>query len=139
VGHGIEKAPDIRVEHPVHSLPKNADVQGVQRIVLTASWSEPIGKPDEVLLVDSFQNCRDRLLDGLVLYTQNGERPPRPVSLRDVCPSGRAGAVAAFVYDRGDPSVSLRGFLRRPATSRRRCLTLSPVQAKGNSAPGARW
>lgn len=94
MGHGIEKAPDIRVEHPVHSLPKNADVQGVQRIVLTASRSEPIGKPDEVLLVDSFQNCRD----GLVLYTQNGERPPRPVSLRDVCPSGRAGAVAAFVY-----------------------------------------
>jgi hypothetical protein len=42
-------------------------VKGVQRIVLTASRSEPIGKADEVLLVDSFQYCRDRLLDDLEL------------------------------------------------------------------------
>ena len=107
MGHGIEKAPDVRVKHPVHSLPEDADVESVQRIVLTASWSEPIGKADEVLLVDGFQYCRNRLLDDLVLYTQDGERPPRSVRLRDVGPSGRAGAVAAFVY----AVVQIRQFL----------------------------
>src|SRR5262245_15656001 len=66
--------------------------------MLAAPRPEPIGKPDEVLLVDRFQNCRDRLLDDLVLQTQNGERPLGSVRLRDVCPSGRAGAVAALVY-----------------------------------------
>jgi len=65
VGHGIEKAPDIRVRHPVHSFPEDTDMQGVQRIVLTTPRSEPIGKTDEILLVDGFQNCRDRLLDNL--------------------------------------------------------------------------
>ena len=72
-------------------------MKGVQRIVLTASRSESVGKADEVFLVDGLQNCRDRLLDDLVLNTQDGERPPRSVRLRDVSPSGRAGAVAAFV------------------------------------------
>jgi hypothetical protein len=82
-------------------------VQGVQRIMLTASRSESIGKTDEVLLVDGLQYCRNRLLDDLVLYTQDGERPLRSVRLRDVDPSGRAGAVAAFV----DVVVQIRQFL----------------------------
>ena len=72
-------------------------MQSVQRIVLATPRPEPIGKPDEVLLVDRLQNCRDRLLDDLVLETQNCERPLRSVRLWDVCPSGRAGAVAALV------------------------------------------
>src|ERR1700751_4571600 len=93
----IHEWPDIRIKHPVHSFPENADVKSVQRIVLTASRSEPVGKTDEVLLVDGFQNCRNRLLDDLVLDTQDGERPLRSIRLRDVGPSGRAGAVAAFV------------------------------------------
>src|SRR5262245_39158186 len=98
VGHGIIKALDIRVEHPVHPLPQDTDVKCVQRIMLAAPRSEPIGKPDEVLLVNRFQNCRDRLLDDLVLQTQNGKRPLGSVRLRDVCPSGGTGAVAALVY-----------------------------------------
>jgi hypothetical protein len=36
VGHGIVKAPDIRIEHPVHPLPEDADMKGVQRIMLAA-------------------------------------------------------------------------------------------------------
>jgi hypothetical protein len=52
VGRGIEKAPDIRVKHPVHTSPQNAGVQSVQRIVLAASRPEPIGEANEVLLVD---------------------------------------------------------------------------------------
>src|SRR5262245_11809464 len=98
VGHGIVKALDIRIEHPVHPLPQDTDVESIQRIMLAAPRPEPIGKPDEVLLVDRFQNCRDRLLDDLVLQTQDGKRPLRSVRLRDVCPSGGTGAVAALVH-----------------------------------------
>jgi hypothetical protein len=68
MGHGIVKALDIRIEHPVHTLPQDADVQGIQRIMLTAPRPESIGKPDEVLLVDRLQNGRDRLLDDLVRW-----------------------------------------------------------------------
>src|SRR5262249_16212349 len=103
VGHGI----DIRIEHPVHSLPQVTDVESIQRIVLASSWPEPLGKPNEVLLVDRFQNRRDRLLDHLVLKTQNGKRPLSSVRLRDVCPSSGAGAVATLV----DAIVQLRQFL----------------------------
>src|SRR5215813_13807825 len=107
VGHGIVKALDIRIEHPVHPLPQDTDVESIQRIMLATPRPEPIGKPDEVLLVDRFQNCRDRLLDDLVLQTQDGKRPLRSIRLRDVCPSGWTGAVAALVH----AIVQVRQFL----------------------------
>ena len=74
------KAPDIRIEHPVHPLPHDADVECIQRIMLAAPRSEPIGKPDEVLLVDRLQNCRDRLLDDLV----SGQGPTSH-SVSEIC------------------------------------------------------
>jgi hypothetical protein len=67
VGHGIEEAPDIRVKHPVHLLPENAGMEGVQRIMLAAPRPESVGEPKKVFLVDCFENRRDRLLDDLVL------------------------------------------------------------------------
>src|SRR5262245_19147909 len=67
---------------PSDSLPQDTDVESIQRIVLASSWPEPVGKPDEVLLVDRLQNRRDRLLDHLVLQTQNGKRPLRSVARR---------------------------------------------------------
>jgi hypothetical protein len=56
-------------------------MESIQRIMLAASRPEPIGKSDEVLLIDRFQDCRDRLLDDLVLQAQNGERPWDPSTL----------------------------------------------------------
>jgi hypothetical protein len=35
MGHGIEKALDIRVQHPVHLLPVNPSLESVQRNVST--------------------------------------------------------------------------------------------------------
>ena len=122
VGHGIEEALDIRIEHPVHLSPQDADVESVQRIVLATPRPEPIGEADEVLLVDRLQHRHDRLLDDLVLQAPDAQRPLRAVRLRDVCPSGRAGAIAALVY----PIVQVFQLLFEvfsvgPATSRRRC------------------
>src|SRR5215471_20847866 len=91
------------------NAPKRAmsGVESIQRIVLAAPRPKPIGKPDEVLLLDRFQNRRDRLLDDFVLKTQNGKRPLSPVRLRYVCPSSGAGAVVTLV----DAIVQFRQFL----------------------------
>src|ERR1700682_1372586 len=98
MGHGIEKAPDIRIQHPVHLLPVNPGVEGVQRIMLAASRSESIREAEEILLVDGLQNVHDGLLDDLVLQAQNAEWPLGTVRLRDVCPSGWARPIAAPMH-----------------------------------------
>jgi hypothetical protein len=61
-------------------------VESVQRIVLAALRSESIREAEEILLVDRLQNVHDRLLDDLVLQTQNAQWPlgavrlkPRPI------------------------------------------------------------
>src|ERR1700746_51761 len=84
MGHGIEKAPDIRVKHPVHLPPENADMEGVQRIVLAASRPESVGEPEEVLLVDGLESWRILAL--------------RAISLRNVGSSGRMRPVTAPVH-----------------------------------------
>ena len=98
MGHGIEKALDVRVKHPVHLLPINPGVESIQRIVLAAPRSESIREAEKILLVDGLQDVHDGLLDDLVLQTQNAQWPLGAVRLPDVCPSGRAGSIAAAVH-----------------------------------------
>src|SRR6202049_2603580 len=98
MGHGIEKAPDVRIQHPVHLLPVNPGVESIQRIVLAASRSESVREAEEILLVDGLQNVHDGLLDDLVFQAQNAEWPLGAVRLRDVCPSGRARPIAAPMH-----------------------------------------
>src|SRR5580765_775139 len=98
MGRGIEKTLDVQIEHPVHLLPVNPGVECVQRIVLAAPRTEPIGKAKKVLLVDGLQNKHDCLLDDLVLQAQNAQWPLGAVRLRDVCPSGRPGSVATPMH-----------------------------------------
>ncbi len=38
----IEKALNARIQHPAHFLPRDSDVQAVQRLMLTTPWSEPV-------------------------------------------------------------------------------------------------
>ena len=58
-------------------------MESVQRIVLTTSRPESIGKPKEVLLVDCFEYRRDRLLDDFILQARHShiELHFDPVSL----------------------------------------------------------
>jgi len=71
MGHGIEKALDIRIQHPVHLLPVNPGVESVQRIMLAAPRSESVREAEKILLVDGLQNVHDCLLDDHVLQTQH--------------------------------------------------------------------
>ena len=78
-------------------------MESVQRIMLASPRPEPIGKADEVFLVDRLQHRHDRLLDNLVFQAPDGSkgawsRPPSecssawPVALYScLCVSVRAG------------------------------------------------
>src|ERR1700686_981601 len=115
MGHGIEKALDIRIKHPVHLLPVNPGVESVQRIVLTAPRSESIREAEKILLADGLQNVHDRLLDVFVFTAKKAEWPLRAVSLPDIWPSGRASPIAAPMHSIcAGLSVSLREILRKP-------------------------
>jgi len=69
------KKPWISASHPVHPSPVDAGVESIQRIVLAAPRSEPVGEPYEVFLIDRLQNRHDRLLDDLVLQAEHAQRP----------------------------------------------------------------
>src|ERR1041384_2186063 len=47
-----KKAPDVTVQNPVHLLPCDRDVECVQRLMLAASWSEPIRETPKILFVN---------------------------------------------------------------------------------------
>src|SRR5207253_9423894 len=72
-------------------------MEGVQRIVLAAPRPESVGEPEEVFLVDCFENRRDRLLDDFVVQAQNAQRSFRAISLRNVGTSGRTRSVTSPV------------------------------------------
>ena len=59
-------------------------MESVQRIVLTAVWPESVGEPEEILLVDGFENRRDRLLDDFECSAAVSSR--RPSECRFVWP-----------------------------------------------------
>ena len=93
-----KKGPDVRIEHPVHLLPENTNVESVQRVVLAASRPESVRKPEKVFLVDCFQNRRDCLLNDFVLQAQNAQGPFRAIRLRNVSSSGRTRSVPSPVH-----------------------------------------
>src|SRR5215469_13572278 len=45
----VEKRPDVKVEHPVHLLSGNPDVERVPRLVRASPWPVPIRKAQEIL------------------------------------------------------------------------------------------
>jgi len=73
----VEKRSDIQIEHPVHLLTRDPDVERIQRIVLVAPGPEPIREAQKVLLPNLGEDRSDRVLDDLVFQRRDG-----PVILR---------------------------------------------------------
>lgn len=48
----VEERPDVKIQHPVHLLACDSDVERVQRIVLAPPWPESIRKTQKVLFPD---------------------------------------------------------------------------------------
>jgi hypothetical protein len=67
----VEKCPDVKIEHPVHLLTCDSDVERVQRIVLASPWPEPIRETPEILFPYLVENCPYRVLDDFVLQRRD--------------------------------------------------------------------
>jgi hypothetical protein len=80
----IKESRDIGVQYVVHLRAVDPDIQGVQRIVLTALGSESVREPEEFLLVDRVQHGDRGSLDDLILQSGDRERALTAIRLRDV-------------------------------------------------------
>jgi hypothetical protein len=64
----IEESSYVGVYYPVLFRASNPNGQCVQRIVLTAPWSEPLRKPEEVFFVDCVEHLHHGPLSDLIFY-----------------------------------------------------------------------
>jgi hypothetical protein len=71
MAHIVKEATNIRVKHPVHSLPEDTHIQRVQRLMRIATGAEPIRKASEIDLVYLVENRHHGLLNDLVLQRQD--------------------------------------------------------------------
>ncbi len=81
--HIVEKCPDVQIEHPVHLLAHNPDIQRIQRIMLAAPRPEPIGEAQKVLFPYLVENRPHRVLDDLVLQRRDPQWSLPPIGFRD--------------------------------------------------------
>jgi site-specific DNA recombinase len=87
VAHVVKEASNVRIEHPVHTLPLDAHRQRVQRLMRAASGPEPIRESLEVHLINLVENGHHGLLYDFVFQRRYAQRAFPPVSLRNVDPS----------------------------------------------------
>jgi hypothetical protein len=90
---GIEKGPDVSVEHPVHVPCGQTHEQSVQRIMRAAPRSETIRKPKKVHLVDGVEDRYQRVLNELILQGGNAKGTHASIRLGNVGPLGGPGTI----------------------------------------------
>ena len=79
----VEKRPDVKVEHPVHLLSGNPDVERVPRLVRASPWPVPIRKAQEILFPHLVENCPYRVLDDFVLQRRDSQWSLPSIAFRD--------------------------------------------------------
>src|SRR6516165_10844104 len=129
----IEKAPDVTVQNPVHLLPRDRDVQCVQRLMLAAPWPETIRESPKILLVNLIEDRDHGLLNNLVLQRRNPEWPLPTIRFRNVHSSRWLRSISAAVNQAvqiGEPTFQ-PGLILLPSDSVHswRGLTLQGVKA----------
>src|ERR1019366_1190948 len=82
--HVVKEATNVRIEHPVHSLPLNARRQRVQRLMRAATGPEPIRKAFEVDLIDLVEDRHHSLLNDFVLQCSDAQWALPPIGLRNI-------------------------------------------------------
>ena len=92
----VEKRPDVQVEHPVHFLAHNPDVQRIQCIMLAAPRPEPVREAQKVLFPDLVENRPYRVLYDFIFQRRDPQwslppigfrDPDSPRRLRSICPT----------------------------------------------------
>src|SRR5260370_30510889 len=112
----IEKAPNLQYQHQVQLLPRNRDVQRIQRFMLAAPWPEAIREATKILLVNLIEDGNHCLLNDLVLQGGDPERPLSAVWLRYVDSSRWLRSISAAVNPavQIDKSILQSGFILLP-------------------------
>ena len=79
---GVEKRTDVHIEHPVHLLRQQSDIERIQRVMLAASRSKAAREAEEVRFVNGVQHVDRGPLDDFVFQHGHAKRPLPPVGLR---------------------------------------------------------
>ena len=79
----IQECPDVKIQHPVHFLARDADVERVQRLMLAAPRPKTIRKSQKVLLPDLVENRPNRVLDHFVFQRRDSQWSLPPIAFRD--------------------------------------------------------
>jgi hypothetical protein len=90
---GIEKPPDVRIEHPAHLPRRDPHRERIERIVRAPTRSESVREAEEFLLVNGVQHLPDGPLDDLVLQSRKPDRPRAAIRPRYVRPAHRSCSV----------------------------------------------
>ena len=80
----IEKPTNVCVQHIVHPLRLQRYRQRIQRLMLAAPRSEPIGESHKVFLINLVEDDRHGLLDQLVFQRRHAQRSLPSVGFRDI-------------------------------------------------------
>src|SRR5262249_40293129 len=107
---GVEKLLDIDLHDPTASPPHRDMLQLLERLMRRAPRPEAVRKVVEVLLVDGFEQHRDRALQHLVLEGRDADGTRTlPIALRDVhSPDGRRTVRAGLRAIEQRPEVVLQ-------------------------------
>ena len=82
VAHVIEEATDVRIEHPIHLPPLQSDRERIERLMRTATRTEPVGEAFEVDLINLIEDRHHGLLDDFVFQCRDAQRTLPPIGLR---------------------------------------------------------
>jgi hypothetical protein len=85
----VEEATNVCVQHPVHFPSSDAHRKSVECLMRSTPRPKPIGKPQEVRLIDGVEDLNNGPLDDFVLQGCDAKRPQASIGLRDVNPSTR--------------------------------------------------
>jgi hypothetical protein len=139
---------NVRIEHPVHSSPLDAQCQRVQRLMWAATGPEPIEKASEVDLVNLVEDRHHSPLSGRTV-ARSGLRmmpmfPLSPLSFRTAGFPSTAGRLAfqvvpLFVSPQVKPAPGMPCAPRRIASTLHalRCPTLRPALCRNSGFGGA--
>src|SRR5882724_4438369 len=99
----IEKAPNVAVQHPVHVLPRDRDVQRIQRLMLATPWPETIRETPKIPLVNRIEDHDHSLLNNLVLQRRDSQWSLPTIRFRNVNSSRWLRLIGAAV----NPAVQI--------------------------------
>jgi hypothetical protein len=103
VHHGIEKATDVDVAHPVHPASFQPHRKRIQRIMRGTPRAAPIRKTREVSCINRIPNLYNRALDDFIFQGGVTQRPLPPLGCGYVAAPCRLRLVRASLQSCGKP------------------------------------